>query len=95
MRSDHVLALNADTTAFAERLAGHIKTREEELSGLRKLHNALLTAAEHDVPALPSFVNAQDEGFKRVAEAADIGERRNGRPVIGGMAETASAAQAA
>lgn len=91
MRSDHVLALNADTTAFAERLAGHIKTREEELSGLRKLHNALLTAAEHDVPSLPSFVSAQDEGFKRVADAADAGERRNGRPVVAAQPDQAAA----
>ncbi len=90
MRSDHVLALNADTNAFAERLAGHIKTREDELAGLRKLHNALLTAAEHDAPELPSFVSAQDEGFKRVGEAADAGERRNGRPVVANQVERAA-----
>lgn len=91
MRSDHVLALNAETTDFATKLAGHIKTREEELAGLRRLHSALLTAAEHEPPSLPSFISSQDEGFRRVAEAAETAEKRSVRPQAPGPADQAAA----
>lgn len=90
MRTDHTLLLNADSEAYASKLAAAIKTREEELAGLKRLHSAVLTAAEADPEPLPSFVSAGDEGFRRVAEAAGQAERRNGRPIVSTLAEQAA-----
>lgn len=89
MRTDHTLQLNADCEAYASKLAAAIKTREEELAGLKRLHSAVLIAAESDPEPLPSFVSAADEGFKRVADAANQAERRNGRPIVPTLAEQA------
>lgn len=90
MRYDHILDENKQLQDNANRLAEHIKVREEELVGLKRLHSAIEMAAAGNPEALPSFINPEDEGFKRVAAAADASECRNGRPVVAAQAEQAA-----
>jgi hypothetical protein len=82
MRTDHVVSLNNHLLASAENIGEAIRVREEEIKGLRKLQGLLLTAAEVDSPALPSFISPDDPGFKAVGEAAAQTERRNIRPIV-------------
>jgi len=90
MRTDHVLSLNSHLLASAENIGEAIRVREEEIKGLRKLQGLLLTAAEVESPSLPSFISSTDDGFRRVAEAADEAERRNTRPIVPTLADQAA-----
>lgn len=81
MRTDRTIAFNTVTAEYGDRLAKRIGELEDELSGLKRLHGAVVMAAENG-PDLPSFVTADDPGFKAVGEAAAQTERRNVRPVV-------------
>lgn len=48
MRTDHVLRLNNESTAYADLLAQTIETRKQELQDLERLHRVVLAIAEPD-----------------------------------------------
>jgi len=48
MRTDHVLRLNNESTAYADLLAQTIETRKQELQGLETLLRLVLSVAEPD-----------------------------------------------
>jgi len=90
MRVDHVLKLNGELATTADIIGAAIKVREEEIAVLRKTQNMLLTASEAEA-SLPSFVKANDPGFRKVAAAADEAEKRAAHTVEPAQPEQAAA----
>ncbi|MCV9940949.1 hypothetical protein OIU35_31750 [Boseaceae bacterium BT-24-1] len=71
MRTDHVLRLNAESTAYADLLRETIDVREAELHGLKRLYLAVVATAEHDGPGLVRTVADNAEAVvSRQREAA-------------------------